>query len=119
MDGCPISFGPNLQSRPNPLVTALDLLVAAPKLIVGLDFDTTMDTNLEPANGSWDLQRDSAPLAIESQSWANATRLELTTANASAPVTDLFLELLNQDPGLHSDHLIPVLPFGPTEVQGP
>jgi len=75
-----------------------------------------MDINFTPDPSSWEIILDSAPIAIDSQVWFSATRLDITLVAGPAPIVDLTIELLEQDPALHSDHLIPVLPFGPDVV---
>ena len=75
-----------------------------------------MDQTFIPANASWQVLVDSTPTAVTSQAWAGPEQLDLTLINGPAPSVDVTLELLVQDPALHSDHLIPVLPFGPTVV---
>lgn len=116
MDGCPISFGPNLQSRPNPTFVSATWQTAAGAIIVAITWSTDMDQTFLPANASWELKIDSTVRAIDVPAWQSDTVITLTSAVGSAPLVDVTLELLVQDPALHSDHLIPVLPFGPETI---
>lgn len=75
-----------------------------------------MDQTFTPANASWEVKIDGTPTAVTSQAWQGPEQLDLTLINGPAPSVDVTLELLVQDPALHSDHLIPVQPFGPRIV---
>jgi len=116
MDGCPISFGPNLQSRPNPEVDVIDWLHPTSQTEIDILWDTNMDTTFTPAKESFEIIVDSSIVTIDSFSWPSAQTLRITLTPAGAPSVDVTLQLLVQDPALHSDHLIPVLPFGPVVV---
>lgn len=75
-----------------------------------------MDTTFLPSEASWQIKVDSVVRALDNTVWLIDRTLELTLVVGGAPTVDLTLELLVQDPALHSDHLLPVLPFGPIDV---
>ena len=75
-----------------------------------------MDINFTPANASWELKIDSTVRAIDTIAWDTPGLLSLLSAVGAGPSVDVTLELLIQDPGLHDDHLIPMLPFGPDTI---
>lgn len=116
MDGCPISFGPNLQSRPNPTLTSATWITETGAILLALIWSADMDINFLPANASWLLLIDDTARAIITPTWATPTRLNLLSATGPGPVSTVTLQLLVQDPSLHDDHLIPVLPFDPIAV---
>ena len=116
MDDCPICFGPNLQSRPNPLLLSSNWTASGGGILIEAVWDTTMDETFAPANASWSVLIDSVLRPVASSVWTTPTRLNIQTDAGAGPSVDVTLQLLVQDPALHSDHLIPVLPFGPTTV---
>lgn len=75
-----------------------------------------MDQTFEPANASWEIKIDTVVQSIDTQVWLTATTLEITLDPGPAPSDHVRVQLLVQDPALHSDHLIPVLPFGPVDI---
>ena len=75
-----------------------------------------MDTSFTPADASWRILIDSTERGIGAQVWNGNTTLDIQSTSGAPPSVDVTLELLVQDPALHSDRLIPVLPFGPETI---
>ena len=117
MDDCPISFGPRAVLPLNPGFVSGAWESDPPGIIAQITFDTPMNTSVVPANASWDLEVDGVDTPISSQSWQTPLILQLETASVSDPSSTLTLELLVEDPNLHSiSGMRPVLPFGPEDI---
>lgn len=88
-----------------------------PGITVELLFDTVMNMSSVPADASWELKVDGVAVAVADQAWPTSTLLTMITAPTSDPSSTLTMELLVEDPDLHSlSGMRPVLPFGPSDI---
>ena len=117
MDDCPISFGARAQLPLNPALASGAWETNPPGIAVELTFDTAMNTTVTPADASWELRLDGSGLDTQNPSWLNSFVLRLGTVSTPDPTSTLTIQLLVEDPNLHSlSGMRPVLPFPGTDI---
>lgn len=88
-----------------------------PGITVEIIFDTPMNTTVLPDVASFELKVDGIPTGLADPAWTSNILLKFGTAITSDPSSTLTLELLVEDPDLHSiSGMRPVLPFGPEDI---
>ena len=117
MDDCPISFGARAQLPLNPGFVSGAWQTDPPGISVQIIFDTMMNTTVVPDASSFQLLVDTNPIVVSDFEWLSPTVLAFDTEATSDPSSTLTIELLTEDPNLHSlSGMRPVLPFGPSDI---
>lgn len=110
-DVCPITFGPNLRSLPNPLAIAAVYSSAPPVTNIAVEFDQAMDQTVTPDPNSFDVIVTGVSRGIASVAWIDSTHLNLVSDPGIAPGSPVVVSLPVSDPLLRCCFLSVVLPF--------